>query len=169
MSPHHRIQTYYGYAFESWCTSDTPGPTPSGQYTPPSNANSQPSTAMPPIPPPPHGWGGDVDTNVQWCSVVKTKLGGTRIVLGGEVDCVRGQCSPVPLCCSSPFLVSEPRSVAFRSYTLVNFHSITVVHFIYQVIKLISASYSSPPNSQMLTYFISTIAQVDIQAEQIRS
>ena len=31
-----------------------------------------------------------MDTNVQWCSVVKTKLGDTRIVIGGEVDCVRG-------------------------------------------------------------------------------
>jgi hypothetical protein len=154
MSPHHRLQTYYGYAFESWCTSDIPEPKPAGQHTLPSNANSQPSTATPPTPPPPQGWGGDVDTNVQWCSVVKTKLGGTRIVLGGEVDCVRGQCSPVLLCCS---LVSEPRSVfivAFHSYTLVDFHSIVAGHFVYQVLKLVSnhiASYSSLVNSQMLT------------------
>ncbi|KAI0267639.1 RAI1 like PD-XK nuclease-domain-containing protein [Gloeopeniophorella convolvens] len=63
MAPHHRLQTYYGYAFESWCTASSP--------------NSSP------------GWGGDVDTSVQWCSVVKTKLGDTRIVIGGEVDCVR--------------------------------------------------------------------------------
>jgi len=63
MTPHHRTQTYYGYAFESWCTSSRPDA--------------------------PSGWGGDVDTNVQWCSVVKTKLGDTRIVIGGEVDCVR--------------------------------------------------------------------------------
>ncbi|OBZ71856.1 Decapping nuclease RAI1 [Grifola frondosa] len=33
--------------------------------------------------------GGDVDTNVQWCTVIKTKLGDTRMVIGGEVDCVR--------------------------------------------------------------------------------
>lgn len=58
------MQTYYGYAFESWCTA------------------SQPDS--------PSGWGGDVDTNEQWCSVVKTKLGDTRMVIGGEVDCVRG-------------------------------------------------------------------------------
>jgi len=64
MTPHHRMQTYYGYAFESWCTASRPG------------ASSV--------------WGGDVDTNVQWCSVVKTKLGDTRMVIGGEVDCVRG-------------------------------------------------------------------------------
>ncbi|KAK7682652.1 hypothetical protein QCA50_014452 [Cerrena zonata] len=65
--PRQRIQMYYGYAFESYCTSD-----------------SQNSTT-------PNGWGGDVDTNVQWCSVVKTKLGDTRIIIGGEVDCVRGK------------------------------------------------------------------------------
>jgi RAT1-interacting protein len=71
MDPHHRVQSYYGYAFESWCTSSPPvEPT-----------NLQPDA---------DGWGGDVDTNVQWCSVVKTKLGGTRMVIGGEVDCVRG-------------------------------------------------------------------------------
>jgi len=37
----------------------------------------------------PYGWGGDVDTNVQWCSVVRTKLGDNRMIIGGEVDCVR--------------------------------------------------------------------------------
>jgi RAT1-interacting protein len=72
MEPHHRIQTYYGYAFESYCTSD--GHT---RQTKPEE---------------PAGWGGDVDTNVQWCSVVRTKLGNIRLVIGGEVDCVRGQC-----------------------------------------------------------------------------
>ena len=64
MTPHHRQQTYYGYSFESFCTAGTP------------HAKS--------------GWGGDVDTNIQWASVVKTKLGDTRLVIGGEVDCVRG-------------------------------------------------------------------------------
>ena len=64
LTPHHRLQTYYGYSFESFCTSGTPRAKP--------------------------GWGGDVDTNIQWCSVVKTKLGNTRLVIGGEVDCVRG-------------------------------------------------------------------------------
>ena len=64
LTPHHRLQTYYGYSFESFCTAGTPHANP--------------------------GWGGDVDTNIQWCSVVKTKLGNTRLVIGGEVDCVRG-------------------------------------------------------------------------------
>ncbi|KAL4062868.1 RAI1 like PD-XK nuclease-domain-containing protein [Scleroderma yunnanense] len=66
MTPRHRLQSYYGYAFESYCTSTEPRPS---------------------------GWGGDVNTNVQWCSVVKTKLGDRRIVMGGEVDCVRGDYS----------------------------------------------------------------------------
>ncbi|KAH9920808.1 RAI1-domain-containing protein [Amylocystis lapponica] len=37
----------------------------------------------------PCGLGGDVDTNAQWCGVVKTNLGNTRMVIGGEVGCVR--------------------------------------------------------------------------------
>ncbi|KAG8789962.1 decapping endonuclease targeting mRNA [Serendipita sp. 398] len=66
MNPRQREQTYYGYSFESWCTAERPrqpGETPR--------------------------WGGDVDTNVQWCSVVKGKLGTHRLLIGGEVDCVR--------------------------------------------------------------------------------
>lgn len=67
-------QTYYGYGFESYCTSDTPRqrPRPDGKRKEP------------------YGWSGDVNNNVQWCSVVRTKLGNTRILIGGEVDCVRG-------------------------------------------------------------------------------
>ncbi|EGN99498.1 hypothetical protein SERLA73DRAFT_90841 [Serpula lacrymans var. lacrymans S7.3] len=70
MEPRHRRQTYYGYAFESYCTSSTP------HKQEDCSADTQ-------------GWSGDVNTNVQWCSVVKTKLGDTRIIIGGEVDCVR--------------------------------------------------------------------------------
>ena len=69
-----RMMMYYGYAFESYCTSVTPTRTETGP-------------AQPGDPP---GWSGDVDTNVQWCSVVKSKLGDIRMVIGGEVDCVRG-------------------------------------------------------------------------------
>ncbi|TDL20754.1 RAI1-domain-containing protein [Rickenella mellea] len=67
MAPRQRLQSYYGYAFESYCTSSTPEPSRH-----------------------PKGWGGDINTNVQWCSVVKTKLGDNRMIIGGEVDCVRG-------------------------------------------------------------------------------
>lgn len=76
MEPRHRLQSYYGYAFESYCTSESPI-----------------RDAAPPNPGDPLGWGGDVDTNVQWCSVVRTKLGNTRLLIGGEVDCVRGMSS----------------------------------------------------------------------------
>jgi RAT1-interacting protein len=72
MEPRHRLQSYYGYAFESYCTSSTPHQQP------------DPHDSV-------QGWGVDVDTNIQWCSVVKTKLGDTRMVIGGEVDCVRGE------------------------------------------------------------------------------
>nr|GAT48743.1 predicted protein [Mycena chlorophos] len=74
LAPRQRMQTYYGYAFESYCTCDSPH-----------------GTNIPQRPGDPMGWGGDVDTNVQWCSVVRTKLGDTRLVIGGEVDCVRGK------------------------------------------------------------------------------
>ena len=74
MEERHRLQSYFGYAFESYCTSSTPLRQESHHTHP--------------------GWGGDVDTNVQWCCVVKTKLGDTRMVIGGEVDCVRGDINP---------------------------------------------------------------------------
>ncbi|KAF7336767.1 RAI1 domain-containing protein [Mycena venus] len=73
------LQTYFGYAFESYCTSATPSANPRA-----------PGVNVPQAPGDPPGWGGDVDTNVQWCSVVRTKLGETRLVRSiGEVDCFR--------------------------------------------------------------------------------
>ncbi|PPQ81014.1 hypothetical protein CVT25_014522 [Psilocybe cyanescens] len=75
MDARQRSQTYYGYAFESYCTSETPpGEASAGN-----------------IPGAPLGWGGDVDTHIQWCSVVRTKLGDMRMIMGGEVDCVKGK------------------------------------------------------------------------------
>ncbi|KDQ14966.1 hypothetical protein BOTBODRAFT_131994 [Botryobasidium botryosum FD-172 SS1] len=74
MTAEHRTMSYYGYAFESYCTSSSP------------SADSQAPNTHPEAPP---GWGGDVNTNVQWCQIVKTKLNSHRLILGGEVDCVR--------------------------------------------------------------------------------
>ena len=71
MTPHHRQLSYYGYSFESFSTSSQPH-------------QSERLAGHPP------GWSGDVNTNVQWCSVVKTKLGSHRLLIGGEVDCVKG-------------------------------------------------------------------------------
>jgi RAT1-interacting protein len=31
--------------------------------------------------------GGSIDANVEFCSVIKTKLGAHRIVMGAEMDC----------------------------------------------------------------------------------
>lgn len=67
-SPMNR-QTYYGYAFESYATTPLP------------NANNVNET----------GWSGDVDTNVQWGCVVKSRIGATPLIMAGEVDCVEGQ------------------------------------------------------------------------------
>lgn len=60
----YKLQSYYGYSFEAYCTSS------------PSAPRHAPPTFEPP------------NTNVQWCSIVKTNLGGFRAILGGEVDCV---------------------------------------------------------------------------------
>ena len=79
------VQTYFGYeifsyksescnktcmirySFESYCASDNPA-----------------SSAAP------HdSWGGDVNTNVQWASVIRTSVEDVSIILGGEVDCVK--------------------------------------------------------------------------------
>lgn len=64
-TPERKRQTYYGYAYESVCTS-----APAEERAP----------YDPPLDP--------VDTDVQWCAVVKANLGGVRMILGGEVDCV---------------------------------------------------------------------------------
>jgi len=57
------------YAFESYCTSEDPNP--------------------PQLNNPEDCWSGDVNTNVQWCSIVRTSIGDVSMILGGEVDCVR--------------------------------------------------------------------------------
>lgn len=66
-------QAYYGYSFESYSThsmKSTRSPIISSQ-SPESNSEFS-------IP----------NTNVQWCSIIKTNLGGFRTILGGEVDCI---------------------------------------------------------------------------------
>ncbi|KAF5326772.1 hypothetical protein D9619_004479 [Psilocybe cf. subviscida] len=78
MDARNHKQSYYGYAFESYCTKPIDTNTAAG-------GSSNDGRRHPP------GWSGDVDTNEQWCSVVRTKLGDVRLVVGGEVDCVRGK------------------------------------------------------------------------------
>ncbi|KAI5475564.1 RAI1-like domain containing protein [Pseudohyphozyma bogoriensis] len=68
----YKIQSYYGYSFESFCTSRPSASSSSSTPPPPSSTD--------PFETP--------NTNVQWCSVVKTSLGPHRVILGGEVDCL---------------------------------------------------------------------------------
>jgi RAT1-interacting protein len=98
MDPHHKRQTYFGYdficrgirvcvlkrtlsprySFESFSTSSIP---------PSALARGE----VDPTIDPKDGWGGDVNTNVQWCSVCKGSLGEFRTLIGGEVDCIMGK------------------------------------------------------------------------------
>ncbi|WWC98132.1 hypothetical protein V866_005023 [Kwoniella sp. B9012] len=63
-------QSYMGYSFESFSTV--------------SDAQEQRDDW-------PEGWGGDVNTNVQWCNVVRSAIGDIPLCLGGEVDCVKAE------------------------------------------------------------------------------
>lgn len=92
MTPRNRKQSYYGYAFESYCTSATPDPRQDPEKRP-------------------NGWSGNVNTNVQWCSVVKTKLGDNRLIIGGEVDCVNGSSSPFHVYKSKSMNITSGRKV----------------------------------------------------------
>ncbi|WWC72955.1 uncharacterized protein I206_106919 [Kwoniella pini CBS 10737] len=64
-------QTYMGYSFESFSTVPAEAGTGDKDF--------------------PEGWGGDVNTNVQWCNVVRSAIGDIPLCLGGEVDCVRAE------------------------------------------------------------------------------
>ncbi|WVW79529.1 hypothetical protein I302_101498 [Kwoniella bestiolae CBS 10118] len=65
-------QSYMGYSYESFSTV-------SGE---PNQEISEDA---------PEGWGGDVNTNVQWCNVVRSAIGDIPLCLGGEVDCVKAE------------------------------------------------------------------------------
>ncbi|KAI8911491.1 RAI1 like PD-XK nuclease-domain-containing protein [Gorgonomyces haynaldii] len=66
--------TYYGYKFEQIATSDQE---PNGSM----ERDQEPNGFM-------ERDQGQVNTNVQFCSVFSTKLNQHRIVMGGEVDCL---------------------------------------------------------------------------------
>lgn len=74
---------YHGYAFESFSTWHEPI-RHKEQHAERDRSRS---------------WGGDVDTNVQYCSIVKTKIDAERMIIGGEVDCCRGE----PHCANAVF------------------------------------------------------------------
>ncbi|CAG8514363.1 9244_t:CDS:2 [Diversispora eburnea] len=71
-SPRHKLMIYWGYKFENLSTINKP----SSQITSPDDPEliNRKYTV--------------VNTNTQYCSVAKTTLGNTRIIMGAEVDCI---------------------------------------------------------------------------------
>lgn len=67
-----KLMTYWGYKFETLCTIDKP---PSELTGPDDEALQSRKTDV-------------CNTNVQYCSVFRTKLGKNSLVMGGEVDCL---------------------------------------------------------------------------------
>ncbi|CAO1635216.1 unnamed protein product [Parajaminaea phylloscopi] len=94
-----RKLTYHGSSFESWCTHD-------------GSASFDYQRDDP--------WGGSVNTNVQWCSIVKTKLGPHRLILGGEVDCIDERSRRVELKMS--MVLRNPRDVERFERKLLKFY-----------------------------------------------
>ncbi|KAG8762290.1 decapping endonuclease targeting mRNA [Ceratobasidium sp. 423] len=80
MPPRQRRMMYYGYSFESFSTWDEPLQRKE-QHAERDRVRC---------------WSGDVDTNVQFCSIVKTKIGAERMILGGEVDCCKDRYTGQP-------------------------------------------------------------------------
>lgn len=69
-------QSYQGYAFEAYSTHEYP-------------PDAIPSEAEDPAQPP--GWSSLVNTNEQWCCVVKSGIEDVRLYMAGEVDCVEAE------------------------------------------------------------------------------
>jgi hypothetical protein len=96
------LPSYYGYAFEAYCTTSS---------CPPSNGNAPEEKEDFSIP----------NTNVQWCSVVKTSLGSFRTLVGGEVDCVRPGADPRHLVATRDFVELKTNLIIQSQRDEVNF------------------------------------------------
>lgn len=70
-------QSYFGYSFEAYSTTDDKTKS-SKTASDKAKKKKRPADIA-------------VNTNVQWCCVVKGKIGNVRLYMGGEVDCVDGQ------------------------------------------------------------------------------
>lgn len=68
----YKQQSYFGYSYEAYATTSDKTATVEK-----SKKKREMSVA--------------VNTNVQWCCVVKSKIGNVRLYMGGEVDCVEGE------------------------------------------------------------------------------
>lgn len=97
------LPSYYGYAFEAYCTTSNPQE--------PSATTAQEEDEDFAIP----------NTNVQWCSVVKTSLGSFRTIVGGEVDCVRPGADPRHLVATRDFVELKTNLVIQSQRDEVNF------------------------------------------------
>ncbi|KAJ3187562.1 Suppressor of the cold-sensitive snRNP biogenesis mutant brr1-1 [Irineochytrium annulatum] len=72
-SDREKMMTYWGYRFESLMTADNPPSASALHGTQESNVGTEEY---------------EVNTNIQFCSVVKTKLGANELLIGAEVDCI---------------------------------------------------------------------------------
>lgn len=99
------LPSYYGYAFEAYCTTTSSNPTPA-----PANKDHLHDDEFS-VP----------NTNVQWCSVVKTSLGAFRTLVGGEVDCVRPGADPRHLVATRDFVELKTNLVIQSQRDEVNF------------------------------------------------
>lgn len=113
-NPRLKSMMYQGYAFESYCTTSSPNTETSNRSNP---------------------WGGDVNTNVQWCSVCKTGIGQYRSILGGEVDCLL---PPSPSSSISPDNIDQAEAVELKTnFALnserdyINFEKYRIIFFLY--------------------------------------
>jgi RAT1-interacting protein len=67
----HKLMCYWGYRFESLCTTSNPPHKVTKQELEQRLTDS-------------------ANSNIQYCILVKTKLGRNSIIMGAEVDCCRG-------------------------------------------------------------------------------
>jgi hypothetical protein len=131
----------HSYAFESYCTSEDP-------HAPVVNT-------------PEECWSGDVNTNVQWCSIVRTALGDVSMILGGEVDCVKEGAGIQEGLDTSDFIELKTNLVIDSARDEVNFeryvsksHVQSVARFSVPTVKLICLPFSVPNSFKLLKHYV---------------
>ena len=120
------LPSYYGYAFEAYCTTSSANPTPTEEEEEFSAPN----------------------TNVQWCSVVKTSLGSFRTLVGGEVDCVRPGADPRHLVATRDFVELKTNLVIQSQRDEVNFERCAFVRLACDLPKLLGGKSTIPHPTQ---------------------
>lgn len=101
--PRRKLWGYYGYSFESYCTTSK------------RDFDARPGGDDP--------WDGTVNTNVQWCNIVKTRLGASeRMIIGGEVDCVDASNTSRLIELKTSMQLSSPNSIINFERKLCKFY-----------------------------------------------